>query len=69
MSQAELPLAFVAITVSPFVLTIAMGLILNPLADIAVTCNSFPYAIAMLDSIKPLAIVCVAVDPGVEALA
>ena len=69
MPQAELPLAFVTITVCPLVLAVSMSLVLIPLADVAVTSDALPDAIAVLNPVRPFSIVRVAVHPCVEPLA
>ena len=69
MSQAELPLAFVAIPIGPLVLAVTMSFVLDPLTDIAVTRDALPDTVAVLDSIDPLSVICIAIDPSVKAFA
>jgi hypothetical protein len=69
MSQAKLPFALIAISVSPLVLSIAVSFVLNPLTDVAVSRGALPHTIAMFDSIDPFTVISVSTDPGVKALA
>lgn len=69
MSETVLPFSFIAVSVGPFMNSVAVSLVLNPLPDVTVSCGALPHAVSVLDAVDPLTVISVSALPGVQSLA